>query len=94
MPDGFTVPRRVPRCGAVAASSRSKSSLKEGSENPREALEWAKVRARAALTTTTPLVCARQRPLQFPLRPYNSPHYRMAYSSSKSLLSPASASSR
>jgi hypothetical protein len=28
------------------------------------------VRARAALTTTTPLVCARQRPLQFPLRPY------------------------
>ena len=29
-PDGFTVPRRVPRCGTATASSGSKSSLKEG----------------------------------------------------------------
>jgi transposase InsO family protein len=34
-PDGFAVSRRVPRCGAAAAGSGSKSSLKEGhpSEN-------------------------------------------------------------
>jgi len=42
-PNGSTVSRRVPRCGAAAAGTRSKSSLKGGHGSRRRAFERADV---------------------------------------------------
>src|SRR5664280_1409314 len=71
-PDGFTVPGRVPRWGAAAAGTGSTSSLKGG--HPGETS--VDVYAHGGIVVTEALVCARQRPPQFPLRPYNVLHRR------------------
>jgi hypothetical protein len=57
----------------MPAGVGSKSSLKSGQEGQRRSLERVEACAPGRRTTTTPLVCARQRPLQFPLRPYTGP---------------------
>jgi len=66
-PNGSAVSHRVPRRGAASAGTDSTSSLKGG--HPGETS--VDVCAHRRIVVTEALVCARQRPPQFPLRPYN-----------------------
>src|ERR1022692_2265714 len=67
------MPHRVPRCGAASASVGSKSSPKRPSG--RSAIDAGGGRRGRTRTENAgeSLVPARQRPPQFPLRPYISP---------------------
>src|ERR1017187_7925911 len=66
-PDGQTLSCRVPRCGAdVALAVREPEARSRRSANGLERAEPCSLGGR---TTTNPLVRARQRPPQFPLRP-------------------------
>src|SRR5450756_1224632 len=67
-PNGSAVSHRVPRRGAASAGTGSTSSLKGG--HPGETS--VDVCAHGGIVVTEALVCARQRPPQFPLRPYNA----------------------
>jgi hypothetical protein len=67
-PNGSAVSHRVPRRGAASAGTGSTSSLKGG--HPGETS--VDVCAHGGIVVTVALVCARQCPPQFPLRPYIS----------------------
>src|ERR1035437_27831 len=72
--DGSAISRRVSACRADAAGAGSKSSLKGPPRHSASGVVVAGVCPQRIRTMTKPLVCARQRPPQFPLRPY-SPVY-------------------